>query len=714
MLTRVLALFMAILLGVLLLATGVFAGIWMQADFETRSFSAAAAQSLNIAVVNQDMGVDYHGTEINFASEIIDTFGDGYILASRASAGAGITNGTYAAIINFPSDFSNQLAQINAVRPEKAVFRYQLSTTLSQKDAIETLLKIILLERQINETVTFMYTASAFGELHDAQMTIRELLQNQEEGADSIRNFVTAELVSDLDISDKERNIPDIDYLDFSGHMNENDALLHELSERYQEYMSLASDEYKQVLSDAESVFSDTQSVSDVIDAFDILQGSGGGDFFAQMLSEQESKNNDRISRLKRLFESQSRAMQNSHDAAAILNAYDTPRISEEDCITLSEEEIRGILVELLESYMPATSGTTKPPWATPGTTKPPWATPGTTGPPWATPGTTKPPWWATPGTTRPPWWATPGTTRPPVDPHDPLINDAAASLLTICMALIEMQGGLSENYFRDFILDLMLGLIDEISEAFSALSAEIDVSGTDVMDGLSSAVGDLRDFVTTLQDAGKTGITEAYSARNQTLMDLYQRLAEYDPTGYISENSSELFGFNNRFRDNSRGFEELVSDALNTRSDLIFSTYESYDEYVFSLRTDMQAATDESRGLLDSALNRLLTSYLDMQNQNTGLIGGFAEKLPNTRIGSQQNNDFFSFFVQPVTTSEIGYGTQGAFRVPVQKGVTGIMDWLNMAVILLAVIFVIAASAFLLAKMVLKRVDKHKAHGDT
>jgi len=325
MLTRVLALFMAMLLGVLLLAAGVFAGIWMQADFEAGSHAASVVHSLNIAVVNQDMGVLYNGEEINFADEIIDTFDDEYILASRSSAETGITNGTYAAMISFPGDFSNQLAGINAVRPERAVFRYQLSITLSQRDSIETLLKIMRLERQINEAITFMYTASAFGELHDAQTTIMELLQNGEESAASIRTFVAAELVPNLNVSDKERDIPDVDYPDFGGHMNENDTILNELSEKYREHMDSASEDYRELLADAEQVFLDSQSVNDALDAFDILHESRGGGNFDQLISEQEREYNDRNSRLQSLAGLQSEAIENAFAAIEAQSSYHMP-----------------------------------------------------------------------------------------------------------------------------------------------------------------------------------------------------------------------------------------------------------------------------------------------------------------------------------------------------------------------------------------------------
>lgn len=659
MLNRALALFMALVLTIMLFTAGIIAGINMQADYENKAYTASMAQSLKIAVVNQDMGVDYNGRGVNFASEIIDTFGDEFILAPKAAAESGVKNGRYAAVVSFPGNFSNQVVQINMIKPETATFKYQLSSNLSQKDCIETLLKIMLLEKHVNETLTFMYTTSVFGELHDAQSTVKEIINNEDTGIESVYKFVSAEMITELEISNMDVNVPEVDYPDFLNFISENDLVLNNLLDKYAGYMSLAADDYGKIISDAESVISDTQSVSSAIDNIDILPPDKfeQGDYFDHVLSEKKADNNERFSQLKDRLTRVNDDIALFHENIATPGSIGMPQLSETDYSDLCGTQIYDILLSMIDSYECATSGTTEPP-------------------------------------------ATSGNTAD----TEQYIDIAIEELLEIFEILVQYQRDIDTAYVASFVSDLLILSTDNIDAEFANLLTEFDSVAGEEDAALDVTIADMRDYIKAEQESAKSTLTSAYDARNQKLSELGAQMALYDPAKYISENRSELDGFNTRFRDNNQVWNESIGEALDTRSELVFDTYTNYGEYVGKLKEDMQSVTTQSKELLDTELEKLLSFQLDKKEHNLELIGDFSEKLPNTQIGSQGNNDFYSFFVTPVKISEIGYGTQSAFSPPVQKGITGTIDWLQIIIRLLALVFVVAAGGYFLIKGVIRK----------
>ena len=268
------------------LTLGVQLGVRMQAGHQENI--SRVAQSGRIAVVNQDLGAEYMGEEIFFAANIIETLGEDYTLVSRAMAESGLGNGNFAAVIYFPADFSQKVTQINAVRPEAAMFSYQLNTSLSQSDAIRVLLNIIDLEQHINETVGFMFMASILGELHDAQATAGTLLANNQADLNAVGTFVTGEMIPGLSISQMDRNLPEIDHPDFLRHIEVNSEILTNLNSRYSEYMDKARTDYAQVTDSVTSSVSSASEISDAIssagetvsgaiEGIDLLPGGEGG-----------------------------------------------------------------------------------------------------------------------------------------------------------------------------------------------------------------------------------------------------------------------------------------------------------------------------------------------------------------------------------------------------------------------------------------------------
>jgi len=280
------------------LAVGVFVGVQMQAGHEEGTYVLSTAQSGRIAVVNQDLGATYMDEQMYFASSVIETLSDDFVLVSRAMADTGLANGNFAAIVSFPSYFSQRITQINEVRPNPASFGYELNTNLSQRDTIITMLRIIDLEEHISQTVSFMFVASIMGELHDAQATADELLRNHQTDISAVHDFVNADIIPALMLSFMERNFPQIDHPDFLRFIEENNRVSDTLSDRYRYAMEQTRYDYRAVVDDMRGALETAHAIPGAVDQASSTFSETAGQI--EILPE----NDDGYTRLDRLLRS--------------------------------------------------------------------------------------------------------------------------------------------------------------------------------------------------------------------------------------------------------------------------------------------------------------------------------------------------------------------------------------------------------------------------
>ena len=86
-----------------------------------------------IAVVNQDIGVEYSGKTVNYSEEFIKTLDKKkFKVVSGASAEEGVKKGTYAGAVFFPADLSANILNINYRNPQPIKLEYKISNKLSK------------------------------------------------------------------------------------------------------------------------------------------------------------------------------------------------------------------------------------------------------------------------------------------------------------------------------------------------------------------------------------------------------------------------------------------------------------------------------------------------------------------------------------------------------------------------------------------------------
>lgn len=236
------------------LIAGIGIGARMQLLHEADRTSVQSVQSTTLAVVNQDNGILYQGEEVNFASLLMETMDDDCVLVSKAMGETGLENGSYGAVLSFPSSFSQQIAQINSDSPVPAKFSYKVNPNLSQGDAFEVAVRILELERALGGRISYMYLASIFSELHTAQDRAEDVLAGDAALLQLLQSYQDKIFVAAVSHTELEVRGIDLDYPDFSSYETNGSRLIDEIYEQYKSATDKTSTDFQpgiQKLSDA-------------------------------------------------------------------------------------------------------------------------------------------------------------------------------------------------------------------------------------------------------------------------------------------------------------------------------------------------------------------------------------------------------------------------------------------------------------------------------
>ena len=194
--------------------------------------------SLDIAVVNQDLGVEYKGNSVNYAVDFINSIGDGFVLTNREAGKEGKDSGKYGAVVIIPGNFSKNITTINDVTPAKVEIYYELNKNLSKEDRLIIEGKIANLEKNLNNKLSYMYVSSVFDEVHKAQDYVEDILKNDEDDLQAINAINNVDLLNAINLTTLEDNGIEIADLDLSENFSENENIVGEIEEKYEDLIS--------------------------------------------------------------------------------------------------------------------------------------------------------------------------------------------------------------------------------------------------------------------------------------------------------------------------------------------------------------------------------------------------------------------------------------------------------------------------------------------
>ena len=105
--------------GLLSFQVGLMSGSKVETSRQEQARGISKNWSTTVAVVNADAGVLKDGVLQSYSTAIIETLSDNYALVSPNMADVGYSNGSYGAIITFPTDVSQKILSYNSNSPEK-------------------------------------------------------------------------------------------------------------------------------------------------------------------------------------------------------------------------------------------------------------------------------------------------------------------------------------------------------------------------------------------------------------------------------------------------------------------------------------------------------------------------------------------------------------------------------------------------------------------
>lgn len=192
-------------------------------------------QSTDIAVVNQDMGVEYNDKNTNYAAELIKSVDNDFILTNREAAKKGLEDGKYGAMVVLPGNFSKNITTINDVTPTQVEIYYEESRNLSSENKMIVSAKVSDFEKKVNNKLSYMYVSSVFDELHKGQDFAEEIMKNDDEDLDAINSINNFDILKSINLTELEDQKIDIKDLDLNKNFSENKDVIKQIDTLYRD-----------------------------------------------------------------------------------------------------------------------------------------------------------------------------------------------------------------------------------------------------------------------------------------------------------------------------------------------------------------------------------------------------------------------------------------------------------------------------------------------
>lgn len=199
-------------------------------------------ESTQIAVVNQDLGIDYKEKNVNYALDLVKSLDSDFILTNRESGKKGIEDGKYGAMIIIPGNFSQNITTINEVTPSKVEIYYETDDKLSEENKLIVSKKVADFEKKLNNKLSYMYISSVFDELHQGQDYVSDILKNDNADLDAINSINDADILESINLTALEDEKIDLTDLDLNKNFEENKNIIKEIDKKYRDRL-LAKEE---------------------------------------------------------------------------------------------------------------------------------------------------------------------------------------------------------------------------------------------------------------------------------------------------------------------------------------------------------------------------------------------------------------------------------------------------------------------------------------
>ena|GEM_PF-5464859 len=231
--------------AVLLLTSGIWIGTKIDVEQLNNQNNYSSSIKRTIAVVNQDTGVKNGDETVNYSEAFIASLSNDYKVVSYKEAQEGISNGEFSATVTFPSDLSRNVYSINESALQSPKIEFSVNPSLTESGYIETYLKVLNLQNEINETLSYLYVSSVYDEFHSAQDEIKEIFENDEDDMAALENVKLHDFRLDVNWSD----IPEVEFnpteINFEEFVSAVQGYADDMSQKYIDSYAVAQEDYE-------------------------------------------------------------------------------------------------------------------------------------------------------------------------------------------------------------------------------------------------------------------------------------------------------------------------------------------------------------------------------------------------------------------------------------------------------------------------------------
>lgn len=199
-----------------------------------------------IAIVNMDEGVWIRGEYINYANQLMYLPNDKFIITGLTDAKSGIENGTYAAYIVLPEDFSISINSI-ADNPNKISIEYQFNTKLTEQAEMQAVNYVYNFIYTLNSNISFVYLDAILAEFHQVQDKSVTILNNDMNELQLLTNVDADDLIATVSPVEEVSVAKDLTIIDLQPYYSNNNAYLQKMKETLTEAMVASKEEFSTI-----------------------------------------------------------------------------------------------------------------------------------------------------------------------------------------------------------------------------------------------------------------------------------------------------------------------------------------------------------------------------------------------------------------------------------------------------------------------------------
>lgn len=189
-----------------------------------------------IAVVNLDEGVSEGNITKFYSTQLMGILDERFVTTSLEEGRVGINNGSYAAYIIVPANFSKNAVSINA-QPQKSVLEYAMKPNLREDIGKLILSNIRTSEANLNTNMSYMYVQAILEEFHDVQDSSTTIMKNDTEDMENLLSIKSEELMEDIPYTELKIVDFDIEDVDLSDQYIANQECLNNINTAYQKFV---------------------------------------------------------------------------------------------------------------------------------------------------------------------------------------------------------------------------------------------------------------------------------------------------------------------------------------------------------------------------------------------------------------------------------------------------------------------------------------------